>query len=148
MWGRISSIIHGVLLLTGIHRYLLLVGYSIQKLSHEILSKIRENLKGAKNQKTLIKFNLYILCFSSLAERIKAEAAEAANRELEDKQKKLELMMQQKEQSYQEHLKQLTEKMKEEQQRLRAEQDKIIALKLQVIHHIIPVHSCVPIKTS
>ncbi|XP_034356131.1 guanylate-binding protein 2-like [Arvicanthis niloticus] len=65
------------------------------------------------------------------AERIKAEAAEAANRELEDKQKKLELMMQQKEQSYQEHLKQLTEKMKEEQQRLRAEQDKIIALKLQ-----------------
>ncbi|XP_034355977.1 guanylate-binding protein 2-like [Arvicanthis niloticus] len=65
------------------------------------------------------------------AERIKAEAAEAANRELEDKQKKFELMMQQKEQSYEEHLKQLTEKMKEEQQRLRAEQDNIIALKLQ-----------------
>ncbi|XP_034355976.1 guanylate-binding protein 2-like [Arvicanthis niloticus] len=65
------------------------------------------------------------------AERIKAEAAEAANRELEDKQKKFELMMQEKEQSYQEHLKQLTEKMKEEQQKLIAEQENIIALKLQ-----------------
>lgn len=65
------------------------------------------------------------------AERIKAEAAEAANRELEDKQKKFELMMREKEQSYQEHVRQLTEKMKEERKMFIEEQDRIIAAKLR-----------------
>lgn len=64
-------------------------------------------------------------------ERIKAETAEAANRELAEKQEKFELMMQQKEESYQEHVRQLTEKMKEEQKKLIEEQDNIIALKLR-----------------
>lgn len=64
-------------------------------------------------------------------ERIKAETAEAANRELAEKQEKFELMMKQKEESYQEHVRQLTEKMKEEQKKLIEEQDNIIALKLQ-----------------
>ncbi|XP_041504171.1 guanylate-binding protein 2-like [Microtus oregoni] len=64
-------------------------------------------------------------------ERIKAEAAEAANRDLEEKQKKYELMMQQKEESYQEHVKQLTLKMQQEREQLIREQDKIISLKLQ-----------------
>nr|AAD39746.1 guanylate binding protein 2 [Mus musculus] len=64
-------------------------------------------------------------------ERTKAEAAEAANRELEKKQKEFELMMQQKEKSYQEHVKKLTEKMKDEQKQLLAEQENIIAAKLR-----------------
>uniref|UniRef100_A0A8C6GTD3 Guanylate binding protein 2 n=1 Tax=Mus spicilegus TaxID=10103 RepID=A0A8C6GTD3_MUSSI len=64
-------------------------------------------------------------------ERTKAEAAEAANRELEKKQKELKLMMQQKERSYQEHVKKLTEKMKDEQKQLLAEQENIIAAKLR-----------------
>ncbi|CAO2600258.1 Guanylate-binding protein 1 [Lemmus lemmus] len=64
-------------------------------------------------------------------ERIKAEAAEAANRDLKDKQEKFELMMQQKEESYQEHVKQLTLKMQEEREQLIREQDKIISLKFQ-----------------
>ncbi|XP_036046381.1 guanylate-binding protein 2-like [Onychomys torridus] len=64
-------------------------------------------------------------------ERIKAEAAEAANRELENKQKKLELLMEQKEKSYQEHVKQLTEKMQKEREQLIAEHDKMISYKLQ-----------------
>ncbi|XP_021051696.1 guanylate-binding protein 2 [Mus pahari] len=65
------------------------------------------------------------------AERIKAEAAEAANRELQEKQKKFELMMQQKEESYQEHVKKLTEKFKEDQKKSIAEQDNLIAAKLR-----------------
>lgn len=81
-------------------------------------------------------------------ERIKAETAEAANRELAEKQEKFELMMKQKEESYQEHVRQLTEKMKEEQKKLIEEQDNIIALKLQVIYHIISVRSCAPIKNN
>lgn len=81
-------------------------------------------------------------------ERIKAEAAEAANRELEDKQKKFELMMREKEQSYQEHVRQLTEKMNEERKMIKAEQDRIIAAKLQVIYHTISVHLCGPIKNK
>nr|XP_048309673.1 guanylate-binding protein 2-like [Myodes glareolus] len=64
-------------------------------------------------------------------ERIKAVAAEAANRDLEERQKKYELMMQQKEESYQEHVKQLTMKMQQEREQLIIEQDKIISLKLQ-----------------
>ncbi|XP_029331417.1 guanylate-binding protein 1 isoform X2 [Mus caroli] len=64
-------------------------------------------------------------------ERIKAEAAEAANRALAEMQKKHELLMEQKEQSYQEHMKQLTEKMEQERKELMAEQQRIISLKLQ-----------------
>ncbi|XP_037057917.1 guanylate-binding protein 2-like [Peromyscus leucopus] len=64
-------------------------------------------------------------------ERIKAETAEAANRELENKQKKFELLMEQKEKSYQEHVKQLTEKMQKEREQLIAEHNKIISHKLQ-----------------
>ncbi|XP_051021935.1 guanylate-binding protein 2-like [Acomys russatus] len=64
-------------------------------------------------------------------ERIKVETAEAANRELAEKQKNYELMMEQKEKSYQEHVKQLTEKMQEERRQILAEQDKIISIKLE-----------------
>ncbi|XP_005081978.1 guanylate-binding protein 2 [Mesocricetus auratus] len=64
-------------------------------------------------------------------ERIKTEAAEAANRDLAEKQKKYELMMAEKEKSYQEHVKQLTEKMQQEREQLIAEHNKMIALKLQ-----------------
>ncbi|XP_040607618.1 guanylate-binding protein 1 [Mesocricetus auratus] len=64
-------------------------------------------------------------------ERIRAEAAEAANRELKEMQKKHELMMEEKERSYQEHVKQLTEKMQQEREELMAEQQKVIAHKLQ-----------------
>ncbi|EDL01013.1 mCG146987, partial [Mus musculus] len=64
-------------------------------------------------------------------ERIKAEAAEAANRALAEMQKKHELLMAQKDQSYQEHMKQLTEKMEQERKELMAEQQRIISLKLQ-----------------
>ncbi|NP_034389.2 guanylate-binding protein 1 isoform X1 [Mus musculus] len=64
-------------------------------------------------------------------ERIKAEAAEAANRALAEMQKKHEMLMEQKEQSYQEHMKQLTEKMEQERKELMAEQQRIISLKLQ-----------------
>lgn len=79
-------------------------------------------------------------------ERIKAEAAEAANRDLEEKQKKYELMMQQKEESYQEHVKQLTLKMQQEREQLIREQDNIISLKLQVLGYIFSVSE--PIKNK
>ncbi|XP_042135963.1 guanylate-binding protein 2-like [Peromyscus maniculatus bairdii] len=62
---------------------------------------------------------------------IKAEAAEAANRELKEMQEKLELMMEEKERSYQEHMKQQKEKMEKEQEAMKAEQQRIISLKLQ-----------------
>lgn len=81
-------------------------------------------------------------------ERIKAETAEAANRELENKQKKFELLMKQKEKSYQEHVKQLTEKMQKEREQLIAEHNKVISHKLQVLGHIISVSSCAPVKNK
>lgn len=81
-------------------------------------------------------------------ERIKAEAAKAANRDLEEKQKKYELMMEQKEASYQEHVKQLTLKMQQEREQLIREQDKILSLKLQVLGYIFSVSSCEPIKNK
>ncbi|XP_052587176.1 guanylate-binding protein 1-like [Peromyscus californicus insignis] len=65
------------------------------------------------------------------AERIKAEAAEAANRELKEMQKKHELMMEEKDKSYQEHVKQMTEKMEKEREEMKAEQERIISLKLK-----------------
>ncbi|XP_004378774.1 guanylate-binding protein 2 isoform X1 [Trichechus manatus latirostris] len=63
-------------------------------------------------------------------ERVKAESAEAANKMLEEMQKKNEQMMEQKEKSYQEHVKQLTEKMEKDRAQLLAEQERTIALKL------------------
>lgn len=86
------------------------------------------------------------LLFIFSGERIRAEAAEAANRELKEMQKKHELMMEEKERSYQEHVKQLTEKMQQEREQLIAEHNKMIALKLQVLDHIISASSCGPIK--
>lgn len=65
-------------------------------------------------------------------QRVKAEAAEAAAKMLEELQKKNQEMLEQKDKSYQEHIKQLTEKMEEERIRMREEQDRILALKLQV----------------
>lgn len=64
-------------------------------------------------------------------QRVKAEAAEAAAKMLEELQKKNQEMLEQKDKSYQEHIKQLTEKMEEERIRMREEQDRILALKLQ-----------------
>ncbi|XP_075835096.1 guanylate-binding protein 2-like [Microtus pennsylvanicus] len=64
-------------------------------------------------------------------ERIKAKAAEAANRELKEMQKKHQLMMEEKDKSYREHVKQLTEKMQQEREELIAEQQKILLLKLK-----------------
>ena len=46
---------------------------------------------------------------------MKAKAAESVNWELEGKQKKFELMMQEKDKTYQENVKQPTEKMKKEE---------------------------------
>ncbi|XP_052035034.1 guanylate-binding protein 1-like isoform X11 [Apodemus sylvaticus] len=64
-------------------------------------------------------------------ERVKAEAAEAAKRAVEEMQKKHEQLMEQKEKSYQELMKQMTEKMEQERKELMAEQERIISLKVQ-----------------
>ncbi|KAJ1064731.1 hypothetical protein K5549_021354, partial [Capra hircus] len=64
-------------------------------------------------------------------ECMKSEAAEAANKMLEEMQKKNEQMMQEKEASYQEHVRQLTEKMEKERPQLIADQERVLALKLQ-----------------
>ncbi|XP_036613719.1 guanylate-binding protein 1-like [Trichosurus vulpecula] len=64
-------------------------------------------------------------------ERVKAQAAEDAKKQLEELQKKTEEMMKQKEKSHQEHVKQLTEKMEAERKQLIAEQERALALKLQ-----------------
>ncbi|XP_029409486.1 guanylate-binding protein 1-like [Nannospalax galili] len=79
-------------------------------------------------------------------ERIKVEAAEAMNRELQEMQKKTELLMEQKEKSYQEHVRQMTEKMEQEREQLMAENNKTISLKLKVFDHIISISSWVPVK--
>nr|XP_048309660.1 guanylate-binding protein 2-like isoform X7 [Myodes glareolus]XP_048309666.1 guanylate-binding protein 2-like isoform X7 [Myodes glareolus] len=64
-------------------------------------------------------------------ERIKAEAAEAANRELKEMQKKHQLMMEEKKKSYREHMKQLTEKMLQEQEQFIAEQQNLLFPKVK-----------------
>ncbi|XP_072505089.1 guanylate-binding protein 1-like [Notamacropus eugenii] len=64
-------------------------------------------------------------------EHAKAQAAEAAAKQLEEIQKKTQEMMEQKERSYQEHIKQVTEKMETERKQLIAEQERVLALKLQ-----------------
>uniref|UniRef100_F1MDI9 GB1/RHD3-type G domain-containing protein n=1 Tax=Bos taurus TaxID=9913 RepID=F1MDI9_BOVIN len=55
---------------------------------------------------------------------------EAANKILEEMQKKNEQMMREKEASYQEHVKQLTEKMEKERAQLIAEQERVLALQV------------------
>ncbi|XP_020844433.1 guanylate-binding protein 2-like [Phascolarctos cinereus] len=65
------------------------------------------------------------------AERVKAQAAEAARKQLEETQKKTQEMLEQKDRSYQEHIKQLTEKMKEERKQLVEEQKRTLDLKLR-----------------
>ncbi|XP_051021685.1 guanylate-binding protein 1-like [Acomys russatus] len=60
-------------------------------------------------------------------ERIRADVAEAANRALEEMQRKHKLMMGLKEKSYQEHVGQLTEKMEQQWKDLMAEQEHIIS---------------------
>ena len=72
---------------------------------------------------------------------MKSEAAEAANKMLEEMQKKNEQMMQEKEASYQEHMKQLTEKMEKERAQLIADQERVLALKLQVFNCSISILS-------
>ena len=72
---------------------------------------------------------------------MKSEAAEAANKMLEEMQKKSEQMMQEKEASYQEHVKQLTEKMEKERAQLTADQERVLALKLQVFNCSISILS-------
>ncbi|XP_074077837.1 guanylate-binding protein 2-like [Macrotis lagotis] len=64
-------------------------------------------------------------------ERVKAQAAEAAAKQLEEGQKKDKELMEQKEKSYQEHLKQMEEKMELERKLIRAEQEKVMFLKLK-----------------
>ena len=72
---------------------------------------------------------------------MKSEAAEAANKMLEEMQKKNEQMMQEKEASYQEHVRQLTEKMEKERPQLIADQERVLALKLQVFNCSISILS-------
>ncbi|XP_061267320.1 uncharacterized protein LOC133244316 isoform X3 [Bos javanicus] len=60
-------------------------------------------------------------------ERMKSEAA---NKILEEMQKKNEQMMREKEASYQEHVKQLTEKMEKERAQLTADQERVLALQV------------------
>ncbi|XP_043856556.1 guanylate-binding protein 1-like isoform X2 [Dromiciops gliroides] len=64
-------------------------------------------------------------------ERVKAQAAEAAAKQLEEMHKKNQEIMEQKEKSYQEHIKQVTEKMESERKQLIAEQERALALKLK-----------------
>ncbi|XP_043819077.1 guanylate-binding protein 1-like [Dromiciops gliroides] len=70
-------------------------------------------------------------------ERVKAQAAEAAAKQLEEMHKKNQEMMEQKEKSYQEHIKQMTEKMESERKQLIAEQERALALKLKEQENLI-----------
>lgn len=73
--------------------------------------------------------------------RIKAESAEAAQRMLEEMEKKTQQMMEEKEKSHQEHLKQLTDKMEQERAQLMAEHERVLSLKLQVFYSVITILS-------
>nr|XP_048309675.1 guanylate-binding protein 1-like isoform X2 [Myodes glareolus] len=64
-------------------------------------------------------------------ERLKAEAAEAANSELRKMQIMHVLMLEENEKSHHEHVKQITEKIQQEREQLMAEQQKILLLKLK-----------------
>ncbi|XP_027702984.1 guanylate-binding protein 2-like [Vombatus ursinus] len=65
-------------------------------------------------------------------ERMKAQAAEAARKQLEEMQKKTQEMIEQNERSYHEHIKQLTEKMETERKQLEEDQRRALDLKLKV----------------
>ncbi|XP_048207673.1 guanylate-binding protein 1-like [Perognathus longimembris pacificus] len=64
-------------------------------------------------------------------ERVKAEAAQASAKMLEEMQRKNQQMIEQSERSHQEHVKQLTKKMERERKELVEQQERTIALKLQ-----------------
>ncbi|XP_072505097.1 guanylate-binding protein 1-like [Notamacropus eugenii] len=65
-------------------------------------------------------------------ERVKTQAKEAAEKQLQKMQKKTQEMMEQNERSYKEHINQLTEKMETEKKQLIEEQKNNLALKLQL----------------
>uniref|UniRef100_A0A8C3WN92 Guanylate binding protein 1 n=1 Tax=Catagonus wagneri TaxID=51154 RepID=A0A8C3WN92_9CETA len=64
-------------------------------------------------------------------ERVRAEAARAATKMLEEMQIRNQQILEQKEKSYQEHMKQLTERMEKDRVQMLEEQEKIMAIKLQ-----------------
>ncbi|XP_051021936.1 guanylate-binding protein 1-like [Acomys russatus] len=64
-------------------------------------------------------------------ERVKAEAAEAASKQLAEMQEKNNQLAKEKEKSYQEHVEQLTEKTKQEQAQELEEQARIFKLKFE-----------------
>lgn len=72
-------------------------------------------------------------------ERVKAEAAEAASKQLADMQKKNDQLLKEKEKSYQEYVKQLTEKKKQEEDQQTPEQQRAFEHKFMVVqlHHLL-----------
>lgn len=72
-------------------------------------------------------------------ERVKAEAAEAASKQLAEMQKKNDQLLKEKEKRYQEHMKQLTEKEKQEQDQQTPEQQRAFEHKFMVfqLHHLL-----------
>uniref|UniRef100_A0A8D1MZY1 Guanylate binding protein 1, interferon-inducible n=1 Tax=Sus scrofa TaxID=9823 RepID=A0A8D1MZY1_PIG len=64
-------------------------------------------------------------------ERVRAEAAQAAAKMLEEMQIRNQQIMEQKEKSYQEHVRQLAEKMEKDRAQMLEEQERTMALKLQ-----------------
>lgn len=76
----------------------------------------------------------FSLCLSLLTvERVRAEAAQAAAKMLEEMQIRNQQIMEQKEKSYQEHVRQLAEKMEKDRAQMLEEQERTMALKLQVL---------------
>ena len=69
----------------------------------------------------------------------KSESVEAANKILEEMQKKNGQIMQEKEKSCHEHMKQLAEKMEKERAQLMAEQGRVLMLKFQVFDCVISI---------
>ncbi|KAL6065882.1 hypothetical protein STEG23_027406 [Scotinomys teguina] len=67
---------------------------------------------------------------------VKAEAAQATARLLEERQQKNDQLMKEKEKSYQEYVKELTEKMGKEQAQMREEHQRVIEHKLKVCEEL------------
>ncbi|XP_059122343.1 guanylate-binding protein 1-like [Peromyscus eremicus] len=65
------------------------------------------------------------------AQRVKAEAAQATAKLLEERQRQSEQLMKEKERRHQEHMRQLAEKMEREQAQMREEQQRAIEHRLQ-----------------
>ena len=72
----------------------------------------------------------FVFLFSE--ERLKAEAAEASDREPRAMQIMDVLMLKEKENSFNEHMKQLQKKMQQEREQLMTEQQNLVCLKLKV----------------